>query len=295
MAEKNDAFTPITITVEGEKVTKYIASDGCISKDSDFLCPEGKRGYIHNTPTFDTAKPDYFFPSLLGKKVEWDVDLSKAECGCIHSFYSVSMPGYDEAGALDLTDGYGYCDSNYGHYGGQFCPEFDFMEANKYAFQTTPHVCDKSNWTGHYASCDGHGANINSVDELGDNGYGPGSQYTIDTTKPFHVKVELFDYNDEFGEVLTMFSQEGRCKTMRNRNSKYLNLMTEAVDEGQVFVLSSWKATNNWLTKQTCDVEADKCSSNPTATISNISISTSNGASRYGDECPGSYWKPNRY
>jgi len=55
MAEKNDAFTPITIEVEGEKVTKYIASDGCMGKGADYICPEGKRGYIHNTPTLEVT------------------------------------------------------------------------------------------------------------------------------------------------------------------------------------------------------------------------------------------------
>ena len=62
------------------------------------------------------------------------------------------------------------------------------MEANRYAFQTTPHACKKDPDSGNYLSCDEYGDHTNTVDLLKD-GYGPGKQYTIDTTKPFHVKM----------------------------------------------------------------------------------------------------------
>ena len=60
---------------------------------------------------------------------------------------------------------------------------------------------------------------------------------------------------------------------MRNYNRKYLGYLTDTLEDGQVFVLSSWKAKNNWLTKQVCK-GWDSCDSNPTATISNLKITT---------------------
>lgn len=33
--------------------------------------------------------PHYFLPNLLGGSVEYDVDLSQHECGCIAAFYLV--------------------------------------------------------------------------------------------------------------------------------------------------------------------------------------------------------------
>lgn len=35
-----------------------------------------------------------------------------------------------------------------------------------------------------------------SIDEMDHNGYGPGPQYIIDTTKPFHVRVDIVKDNE---------------------------------------------------------------------------------------------------
>ena len=71
------------------------------------------------------------------------------ECGCIAAFYTVSMPAKDSSGNYTAgDDGLWYCDAN--QVGGTYCPEFDIMEANKYAYQTTPHSCNSPSSTGHY-------------------------------------------------------------------------------------------------------------------------------------------------
>ena len=127
-------FMPITITVDGVETEKYIASEGCTAKDKQFTCEMSERGYLIDDPVFDTKKPNFFKPNLLGGSIEWNVDMSEHECGCMNSFYGVKMPAVGADGHLRVTDGYYYCDANSGKFNGEFCPEFDFMEGNKFAF-----------------------------------------------------------------------------------------------------------------------------------------------------------------
>ena len=115
-AENDDKdYSKINIEVDGESKTFYIAANFTNNSTSsdDYGVPAGGRGYISNTPTLDVNNPDYFKPNLLGASVEWDVDLSKHECGCIAAFYTVKMPGVDWNGDLWMnTDTFGYCDAN---------------------------------------------------------------------------------------------------------------------------------------------------------------------------------------
>ena len=63
--------------------------------------------------------------------MEWDIDMSKHECGCVSSFYLVGMPARQEDGSLGKDEWF-YCDAN--AVGGDLCPEFDLQEGNKYAY-----------------------------------------------------------------------------------------------------------------------------------------------------------------
>ena len=109
--------------------TYYVAADFGSSGGSDYYCPAGGRGYVSNSPN----DKDYFIPNLLGGSIEWDVDLSQHECGCIAAFYMVKMPGVNSSGQTWWeTDGWGYCDAN--QVAGNWCPELDLFEANKYSF-----------------------------------------------------------------------------------------------------------------------------------------------------------------
>lgn len=79
--------------------------------------------------TSDHDDPEGFYtPNLLGGSIEYDVDLSQMGCGCIAAFYLVKSPAKDEGGNFDNTDGFYYCDAQ--AVTGQYCPEFDIMEAN---------------------------------------------------------------------------------------------------------------------------------------------------------------------
>ena len=92
---------------------------------------------------------------LLGGSIEYDMDLSKTECGCDTAIYLVGLPAVNKDGSLNNTDGFWYCDAQ--AVGGSFCPEFDIMEANKYAFHVTGHKCDAPDASGIYNNCDRSG------------------------------------------------------------------------------------------------------------------------------------------
>ena len=185
-----NGFSPIDIEVDGVKNTYYVAADFSSSDSSSYYCPSNGRGYVSTTPSLDYQTDQYFKANLLGGSIEWDVDLSDHECGCIAAFYTVSMPGKDQNGDYWWsTDGWGYCDAN--QVDGNWCPEFDLMEANKWSWATTAHKCDDPTAEGKYWYCDQGGLGLNIVDQFDWDTYGPGSQYKINTDLEFHAKVQF--------------------------------------------------------------------------------------------------------
>ena len=124
--QSQNGYASLQVTVDGVQKTLYMAMASSKSHDSTMTIPYNDRGYLSESPQLD---PNSFFrPNLLGGSVSYDVDLSDRNCGCIAAFYLVSMPGKNSAGQLWNTDGYYYCDAN--QVDGNFCPEFDIMEAN---------------------------------------------------------------------------------------------------------------------------------------------------------------------
>ena len=111
--KETNGFSEIQMEVDGVSKTYYAAAAFSSGGGSDYHLPSNGRGYIHETDSLDLSNPQYFTPNLLGGKVEYDIDLSNHECGCIAAFYLVSMPGKHEDGSLWMdTDGWGYCDAN---------------------------------------------------------------------------------------------------------------------------------------------------------------------------------------
>ena len=131
------------------------------------------------------------------------------------------MPGKDQSGDYWWdTDGWGYCDAN--QVDGNWCPEMDLMEANKWSWATTAHHCDEPTDVGKYWYCDQGGLGLNIVDQLSWDAYGPGSNYHINTDYEFHAKIDFTkDTAGNFVSFSTTFSQNGNEVSMTGDSSWY--------------------------------------------------------------------------
>ena len=77
------------------------------------------------------------------------------------------------------------------------CPEFDVMEANKYAWRTTSHKCDNN--SGSYSNCDRNGqCETDVLLDKPSGQYAPGSTTGIDTNLEFHVKQDFHESGGSF-------------------------------------------------------------------------------------------------
>lgn len=149
------SWSKMTIYENGSPKDVYVAMGSSNSSGDTLNIPFNNRGYFSLSPSLDPSQ--FYKPNLLGGSVEYDVDLSQSNCGCIAAFYLVSMPGKKSNGSYDPSeDGMYYCDAN--QVGGNYCPEFDIMEANQWTAQTTPHSCNAPSSAGHYDYCNRAGS-----------------------------------------------------------------------------------------------------------------------------------------
>merc|ERR1719410_3317026 len=168
------------IAITGLSPALLVGSTGTVHGDA--LTIRHNSGFTLFSQFEEEWEPDNILQlKLLGKMLSFTVDLSAVGCACNLAFYLISAPARDWNGEPSPGVNRGgqppyYCDANM--VGGQWCPEIDIMEANAYAFQATPHKCDKPS-NGHYESCDRGGCE-QSTRTIQD-AYGPGEEYTIDT------------------------------------------------------------------------------------------------------------------
>jgi hypothetical protein len=180
--------------------------------------PAGGRSYL--SPDNEN-KGVFYSPNLLGGTIEYDVDLSHSGCSCNAALYLISMPAKDWNGVPTAGKGGDYyCDANM--VGGNWCPEFDIMEANTYAWHSTPHKCDAPNDKGHYNNCD-RGGDCFEIAH-GRISYGPGDNFTINTLKPFHIKTSW----GTDGSFTQLFTQGSNTQTMGStagtcKDGNYMN------------------------------------------------------------------------
>lgn len=216
--------------------------------------PFNKRGYLSESATLD---PNSFWtPNLLGGSIEYDVDISSRNCGCIAALYLVRMPGKDSTGNLWNTDGYYYCDAN--QVDGNYCPEFDIMEANQWAWATTPHACNAPSSEGFYDWCDRAGTcHIDNIVNMAYNDYGPGDDFKINTLQEFHTKMDFNEEDGHFTEFVVTMSQGDNQVTM-NGACDYNMKMSDDMAGNMVWAVSNWNTYDDWLWGDRC--QATDCS-----------------------------------
>ena len=118
-----------------------------------------------------TVGPSVFYQwHLLGKQLSYTVDLSRVGCSCNAALYFISMPGFNASSSEPDPRGNFYCGANAGKPSintsaaggrGNYCPELDVLEANRFAAQSTPHICNGTNrGSGFYPMCDWYGRSL---------------------------------------------------------------------------------------------------------------------------------------
>jgi len=151
------------------------------------------------------------------------------------------------------------------------------MEANTYAWHTTPHHCDSPQGK-HFENCDrgGDGKSIYSQDPTA---YGPGSQYKINTQNKYHVKQEFKESGGQVTAMVTTFTQDSNEFSMTIEDD-YVKTMTDALKNGMTVAISNWDAGPNgmsWLDGETgCHGD---CANMPDVKWSNITYTLANGPS----------------
>ena len=151
-----------------------------------------QRMYLSTVNKVDTAA--YFKPDLLGGSMEFDLDLSQVGCNCVVGLYGVRMPAVD-----NTDDKFGYCGANQDKVGGSLCPEFDMLEGNSFGIHTTAHSCEAPSAEGVYSACTGSGqCTVDAILDEGESSYGGSADKTIDTQKPFNMRL-VFDEDPSSG------------------------------------------------------------------------------------------------
>lgn len=222
---------------------------------------------------------------LLGRTLSFTVDLHAVGCACNLALYLVEEPARDVDGVPSLagedapdfckSSPY-YCDAN--QVCGQWCPEIDLMEANNRVFASTPHHCDAPTSAGHYENCDRAGC-TGSTKALDVQAYGPGTEFTIDTTKPFHVHTSFHGDPEAqtFKGVFARLEQDGRELVLDHSScsSSYLQNLARAMSSGMAMRITYWgqdAQTMSWLDMPPCGEETCSGANAGKAIISNIVI-----------------------
>ena len=182
----------------------------------------------------------YEMLKLIGKEFTFDVDQSKLPCGMNSAVCLMEMEedgGYGGLNTAGAAWGTGYCDAQCfttpfinglpnldGK--GACCNKLDVWEGNRAATSIAPHVCNKpslftctGNDCGFDGSCDEWGCGYNTYRNGAKTFYGPGTQYAVDTTKPFTVVTQFPTYSSgKLTQINRIYRQNGKKIQQPNVN-----------------------------------------------------------------------------
>jgi len=215
-------------------------------KDSD-LSTISPRAYL-----LDSDQHKYDLIKLTGKEFTFDIDASKLPCGMNSALYFSEMHKYGGPSSLNkggAEHGSGYCDAQcytfpfvngVGNIGGKgaCCPELDIWEANSRAQSIAPHPC---NITGLYECtgdecgfegvCDEWGCSYNPYGIGNPDYYGRGSNFDVDTTRPFTVITQFPEENGKLVAINRLYIQDGKLIKNVVANQTWLPAVDHMTDE----------------------------------------------------------------
>ncbi|GAB9474547.1 putative 1,4-beta-d-glucan cellobiohydrolase b [Globisporangium polare] len=237
----------------------------------------------------DDSKYKVFY--LLNQEFSFDLDISQIPCGVDASVYFAQMDadggkGKYPSNAAGAAYGTGYCDAQCtrdvkfingeaniasggasGRYGA-CCSEMDIFEANKMSGSFTSHPCegdgsqirctsDAQCGTGsanHYKGvCDMDGCDDNSFRLGNHNFYGPGSNFQVDTTKPFTVITQFITSdktaNGDLVEIKRLFKQNGKVIENPKINVTGMDAVTSLTDKMCAQERAAFKETDDHTAK----------------------------------------------
>ncbi|XP_046446265.1 probable 1,4-beta-D-glucan cellobiohydrolase B isoform X3 [Daphnia pulex] len=148
-----------------------------------------------------------FYP--LNREITFDVDMSTVGCGRNAAAGFHAMPadgGHAEFGYAGAIYGTGFCD---GQDDPPNCLEMDIIEANSLATMFTAHPCNAT-----AGKCSAYGCGLNSYPLGHKDFYGRGSNYAVDTTKPFTIITRFITTDGmdtgDLKEVQQLYVQNGQ-------------------------------------------------------------------------------------
>jgi hypothetical protein len=168
----------MTVHVDGSIRTMHFRSQDWSTIEVD---EDNNRVHVPNNNSMLIKKNPYegenyaFTPYLRGGSIEFTVDLSTVECGCVAGVYAVKLDSQN-CTENSLTTEHPQCQS------------IDVMQANPYGFNTSAHPCN--NGTCDAASQCDYDMRDQGKEKYGEDAYGPRGTL-IDTDQPFHVKTEF--------------------------------------------------------------------------------------------------------
>ncbi len=220
--------TPYGVTAEGNSVTLRYVTKGQYSTNI------GSRLYV-----LEPSGKAFKKFNVVNKEISLDVDYSAVGCGLNGAVYLVEVPAEgapDMAGApYGLSYGDAQCPKDIKFVGGKpniakvgVCAnEFDILESNSHATAFTTHNCKKpgitpctndvdcgvgsNRWSG---QCDMDGGDYNPYRMGNRTLYGRGSNFKVDTTRPFTVRTQFItDDGTDSGDLVEIrryYGQDGK-------------------------------------------------------------------------------------
>mmetsp|Transcript_23990 Transcript_23990/g.59823 ORF Transcript_23990/g.59823 Transcript_23990/m.59823 type:complete len:482 (+) Transcript_23990:91-1536(+) len=234
---------------ERKLVNSKITKEGtpCAAVDvqpGGWIAPHlGGRTYFAKTCTDGSYDNNaYEAVQLLGKTVQYTVDLGGTGCGCNVAVYFTSMQKNPQPTACQDH----YCDAN--SVCGVRCDEVDVMEANSLVWRSTLHLADDN--VGGAAGYGGTGPHTQTWTK---NEYGPGST-CINTNLPFDVKAHFPATEDEELQGMMIDLIQGDCNLTATvgwykfKGKDAIKQLTTSLKEGMVPIVSYWSSAGLlWL------------------------------------------------